>query len=156
MKTYLHRPIKTLQFLTPSEIKEKLTLFQSALVLLTIRVMYIARDFLSCYSCLYQISIMSQDVKYSKIVCYRTEPSAIWQIFYESHILQLISWSLSHSFPMLSFPTHWKHWKTVRFSDVFRGPRKGALGTNGLKGERTVKFEKRVKCLSIMHEATMW
>ena len=76
---------------------------------------------------------MSQDVKYSKIICYRTEPSAIWQIFYESHILQLISWSLSHSFPMLSFPTHWKHWKTVSFSDVFRGQRKGALGTNGLR-----------------------
>ena len=76
---------------------------------------------------------MSQDVKYSKIICYRTEPSAIWQIFYESHILLVISWSLSHSFPMLSFPTHWKHWKTVNFSDVFRGQRKGALGTNGLR-----------------------
>ena len=26
----------------------------------------------------------------------------------------------------------WKHQKTVRFSDVFKGLRKGALGTNGL------------------------
>ena len=32
-----------------------------------------------------------------------------------------------------SSPTPWKHQKTVKFSDVFRGYRKGALGTNGLK-----------------------
>ena len=30
------------------------------------------------------------------------------------------------------FSTPWKHKKTVRFSDAFRGQRKGALGTNGL------------------------
>ena len=48
--------------------------------------------------------------------------------------------SLSHScthlcpnpFPMHPFSIPWKHQKTVRFSDVFRGWRKGALGTNGL------------------------
>ena len=39
--------------------------------------------------------------------------------------------SLTHSFPMHPFSTSWKHHKSVRFS-VFRGQRKGALGTNGL------------------------
>ena len=34
---------------------------------------------------------------------------------------------------MHPFSTPWKHQKTVRFSDVFRGQRKGALGTNGLR-----------------------
>ena len=28
---------------------------------------------------------------------------------------------LIHSFPVRSFSTHWKHQKTVRFSDVFKG-----------------------------------
>ena len=40
--------------------------------------------------------------------------------------------TLTHSFPMHPFSTPWKHEKTVRFSDVFREQRKGALGTNGL------------------------
>ena len=39
---------------------------------------------------------------------------------------------LTHSFPIHSFSTPWKHQKTIRFSDVFRGEKKGALGTNGL------------------------
>ena len=39
---------------------------------------------------------------------------------------------LTHSFPMHPFSTPWKRQKTLRFSDVFRGERKGALGTNGL------------------------
>ena len=34
---------------------------------------------------------------------------------------------------MHSFSTTWKDQKTVRFSNVFKGYRKGALGTNGLK-----------------------
>ena len=33
---------------------------------------------------------------------------------------------------MYPFSTSWKHQKTLRFSDVFRGHRKSALGTNGL------------------------
>ena len=41
-------------------------------------------------------------------------------------LLKLI---LTHSFPMHPFSTP----KTVRFSDAFRGWRKGALGKNGLK-----------------------
>ena len=40
---------------------------------------------------------------------------------------------LTHSFPTHPFYTPWKYLKTVRFSDVFRGYRKGALGTNELK-----------------------
>ena len=33
---------------------------------------------------------------------------------------------------MHPFSTPWKHQKTVRFSDVFWGQRKGALGTDEL------------------------
>ena len=40
---------------------------------------------------------------------------------------------LTHSFPMHPFSTPWKQQKTVRFSDIFRGQRKGALGANGLR-----------------------
>ena len=36
-------------------------------------------------------------------------------------------------FPMHSFPTPWKHPKTAKLFDIFRGQRKGALGTKGLK-----------------------
>ena len=39
---------------------------------------------------------------------------------------------LTHSFPIHSFSTPWKHQKTIRLSDVFRGEKMGALGTNGL------------------------
>ena len=41
--------------------------------------------------------------------------------------------TLPHLFPMHPFSTPWKSKKTLRFSDVFRGDRKGALGTNGLR-----------------------
>ena len=43
-----------------------------------------------------------------------------------------LNWLLTHSFPMHLFSTTWKHQKFLRFSDVFRGQRKSALGTNGL------------------------
>ena len=36
--------------------------------------------------------------------------------------------------PMHPFFTPWKHQKTLQFSNVFTGERKGALGTNGLNG----------------------
>ena len=39
---------------------------------------------------------------------------------------------LNHLFPMHPFSTFWKHQKTVSFSHVFGGKRKGTLGTNGL------------------------
>ena len=39
---------------------------------------------------------------------------------------------LTYLFPMHPFSTLWKHKKTVRFSDVFRRQRKGAVGTNEL------------------------
>ena len=35
---------------------------------------------------------------------------------------------------MYPFSTPWKHQKTLRFVNVFRGWRKGVLGTNGLIG----------------------
>ena len=34
---------------------------------------------------------------------------------------------------MHPFPTPSKHQKAVKFSDAFKGQRKSALGTNGLK-----------------------
>ena len=61
-----------------------------------------------------------------------------WPVLNGSKLLDLwntVSNYLTHSFPMHSFSTPWKHQKTVRFSDVFRGWRKGALGTNGLMDE---------------------
>ena len=39
---------------------------------------------------------------------------------------------LTHSFPKHAFSTPLKHQKSLRFSDIFREQRKGALGTNGL------------------------
>ena len=43
-----------------------------------------------------------------------------------------LSFVLTHLFPVHPFSTPWKHKKTLRFSDVFRGWREGTLGTNGL------------------------
>ena len=40
---------------------------------------------------------------------------------------------LTHLFPIHPFSTSWKHQKTSGFSDVFRGWRKAALETSGLK-----------------------
>ena len=47
------------------------------------------------------------------------------------HLWKCLSF-LTHSSPMHPFSSPWKHRKTWRFS-AFRGYRKGALGTNGLK-----------------------
>ena len=41
--------------------------------------------------------------------------------------------SLTFSFPMHLFPNPWKHQKTSKFSDDFKGQKKVALGMNGLK-----------------------
>ena len=49
-----------------------------------------------------------------------------------SFMYHLVPTCLTHSFPMHPFSTHWKHQKTMRFSYVFMGWRKGALGRNGL------------------------
>ena len=47
---------------------------------------------------------------------------------------------LTRLFPMHPFSTPWKHQKTVRFSDIFRGWKKGALKTNGLIERYPRKF----------------
>ena len=47
--------------------------------------------------------------------------------------------SLTHYQPGLFFYTTWKHQKTFRFSDVFRGYRKATPGCNGLKGVNSDK-----------------
>ena len=43
------------------------------------------------------------------------------------------SFSLTYLFPMHPVSVPWNHQKTLRFSNVFSGHRKSALGTNGLK-----------------------
>ena len=42
--------------------------------------------------------------------------------------------ALTHYSPVLLFYIPWKHQKTLRFSDVFRGYRKATPGCNGLNG----------------------
>ena len=51
-------------------------------------------------------------------------------------IIQQIHEILTHHSPVLLFYTLWKHQKTFRFSDVFRGYRKATPGCNGLKLSR--------------------
>ena len=79
------------------------------------------------------------------------------------NLLRLMVWRylvlkvLTHSFPMHPFSSPWKHQKTVKFSDVFRGKRKGALGMNEFIDRKSllilgtllklVRF-KTTKCLS--------
>ena len=49
--------------------------------------------------------------------------------------MEKMSWvmeRLTYLFPMHPFSSPWKPQKTLRSSDIFRGKRKGALGTNGL------------------------
>ena len=57
--------------------------------------------------------------------------------------------SLTHSFRMHPFSTPWKHQKTLRFSDVFRGWRKDALGTNRLI--KLGKWSELVEFLHLVH-----
>ena len=45
----------------------------------------------------------------------------------------LLKTTLPHYSPVLLFYTPWKHQKTFRFSNVFRGYRKATPGCNGLK-----------------------
>ena len=63
------------------------------------------------------------------------------------HMLTVLCYILTHSFPKHPFSAPWKHRKTVRFSNVFRGLRKGPLGTNGLKRyfRHPSKFSKFIK-----------
>ena len=49
-----------------------------------------------------------------------------WSHLLKKFLTDLLSTHLFH--------TPWKHQKTVRFSDIFTGERKGTLGTNGLMG----------------------
>ena len=48
---------------------------------------------------------------------------------------------------MQPFCTPWKHQYTLRFSDVFRGYIKGALGTNGLRDSWTFFITLMIICL---------
>ena len=90
-------------------------------------------------------------------------PSKIFKVcdqFETFSIKRLKSFSLTHLFPMYPFSTPWKNQKTVRFSDVLRGYRNGALGTNGLKCDYSWngsvdisrnKMESTKKCCWMLH-----
>ena len=47
---------------------------------------------------------------------------------------------LTHYSPVLLFYIPWKHLKTFRFSDVFRGYRKATTGCNGLNKKKVGIF----------------
>ena len=53
---------------------------------------------------------------------------------------------LTHYSPMLLFYTPWKHRKTKRFSDVFRGYRKATPGCNGLNKMLNIDFHNICLC----------
>ena len=55
-------------------------------------------------------------------------------------VIILLSLLLTHSFLIHPFSTPWKHQKTLRFSDVFRGQRMAVLGTNGLTSHLLLFF----------------
>ena len=48
------------------------------------------------------------------------------------YVCLIILCTLTHLFQKQHFSIPWKNQKTPRFSDIFRGQGKGALGTNGL------------------------
>ena len=82
-------------------------------------------------------------------IIYKNFPKTLRIIWLNQNVADLVdlTWSgeyfLTHSFLMHPFSTSWKYQKTVRFSDVFRWYRKGALVTNGLT--KTVKYQNMVK-----------
>ena len=55
-----------------------------------------------------------------------------------THVRQCKLFS-THSFLMHPFSTPWKHKKTVRFSDVFRGVEKVCIGNEGVNGAINVR-----------------
>ena len=63
-------------------------------------------------------------------------------VFFGTAFRKFLTLTLTHSFSMHSFSNLWKYQKTVGFSDVFRGWRKGALGTNGLRSRDIIFLKK--------------
>ena len=53
-----------------------------------------------------------------------------------SDVFKVTLTDLIHFFPIYPFSNPWKHQNTLRFSDILRGYRKGALGTNGLQKKK--------------------
>ena len=53
-----------------------------------------------------------------------------WVFFQDTCIIR---YTLTHLFPMHPFSKPWKHQKTLRFSDVFRGAEKGCIGKKWVK-----------------------
>ena len=51
---------------------------------------------------------------------------------FEAQSCSVVVGGLNHYSPVLLFYTLWRHQKTFRFSDVFRGYRKATPGCNGL------------------------
>ena len=55
---------------------------------------------------------------------------------------------LTHLFPMHPFSTAWKHQKTLQFSHVFRGKRKGYIGNKWVKQLLVLKILQSYATLS--------
>ena len=66
---------------------------------------------------------------YVFFLCVCPSPAKFWVMLRPRSGKQFVTWFyLAHLLPIHPFSTPWKHQKTVRFSDVFREARKGALG----------------------------
>ena len=63
--------------------------------------------------------------------------------------LNMYSICLTHLFLMHPFSTPRKHQTILRFPDVYRGQRKGVVGTNGLKKRSLLDFYKHllIRCV---------
>ena len=99
--------------------------------------------------CYHKITLLLKDI--TTIKCTILPPLPVWLPFTVQSVLNLhfvvaksyfwLTWlhqngylvCLTNCSPVLLFYTRWKHQKTFRFSDVFRGYRKATLGCDGLK-----------------------
>ena len=65
----------------------------------------------------------------------------IYQSFFTSFEDYIFFQLLTHLFPMHSFSTPWKHQKTFRFSDVFKGVEKRCTGSKCVKHTQELAFQ---------------
>ena len=92
-------------------------------------------NFTLCYSwCLRFMKQPFADVLRKIIVCKTHRKRLVPEYFFFSIKLRPLGWNfINYSFPRHPFSTPWKDQKTLRFSDVLKGQRKGTLGTIGLR-----------------------
>ena len=92
-------------------------------------------NFTLCYSwCFRFMKQPFADVLRKIIVCKTHRKRLVPEYFFFSIKLRPLGWNfINYSFPRHPFSTPWKDQKTLRFSDVLKGQRKGTLGTIGLR-----------------------